>query len=267
MYMVFKQRMPLSPVGVTCCQAAADKIVSVRAHSHAFGHFLCECRKFRWRCNAIAITREDEPRVNSEIRSPQILVIDDKNVKRGIMSVPEALKLAEAADLDLVEVAPQAKPPVCRVMNYGKYRFQQQKRDKDARKKQKNQVVKEIKMRPKIDQHDYDFKVRAIEAFLQAGHRVKVSIFFRGREMAFLDRGRDVLMKVVDAVAQYGKVEVEPRMEGSYMRIMIAPLADTPKKRSHKKPAEPAPEKKPAPKQQAKPQQKTKKFVLDADQI
>ncbi|MDD4160804.1 MAG: translation initiation factor IF-3 [Synergistaceae bacterium] len=178
--------------------------------------------------------RDDEPRVNSDIRATEILLIDEENAKRGVISTKEALALAEAAELDLVEVAPQATPPVCRIMDYGKYRFQQQKRDKDARKKQKNQVVKEIKMRPKIDQHDYDFKVKAIKTFLQAGHRVKVSIFFRGREMAFLDRGRDVLNKVMSAIADFGKMEMEPRMEGSYMRIMIAPAvqSEAPKKPS-----------------------------------
>ena len=119
--------------------------------------------------------------MNSDIRATEILLIDEENAKRGVISTKEALALAEAAELDLVEVAPQATPPVCRIMDYGKYRFQQQKRDKDARQKQKNQVVKEIKMRPKIDQHDYDFKVKAIKSFLQAGHRVKVSIFFRVR--------------------------------------------------------------------------------------
>ena len=133
--------------------------------------------------------------------------------------------MAEEKNLDLVEVAPQAAPPVCRIMDYGKYRFQQQKRDKDARKKQKSQSVKEMKMRPKIDQHDYDFKVKAIKSFLENGHRVKVAIFFRGREMAFLDRGRDVLNRVIKDVDQVGKVEMEPRMEGSYMRIMLAPTA------------------------------------------
>ena len=150
--------------------------------------------------------------------------------------------MADAVELDLVEVAPQATPPVCRIMDYGKYRFQQQKRDKDARKKQKNQVVKEIKMRPKIDQHDYDFKVKAMKVFLQAGHRVKVSIFFRGREMAFLDRGREVLNKVMAAITDFGKMEMEPRMEGAYMRIMIAPLvvqADVLKKASAPKEAHP----------------------------
>ena len=151
--------------------------------------------------------------------------------------------MAEEVDLDLVEVAPQSKPPVCRIMNYGKYRFQQQKRDKEAHKKQKNQAVKEIKMRPKIDLHDYDFKVKAIKNFLDDGHRVKVSIFFRGREMAFLDRGRDVLKKVVSAVEEFGKVESEPRMEGAYMRLMIAPLSELPKKPAE---GEKQPEAKPA---------------------
>ena len=183
------------------------------------------------RCNAIANNKEEGPRVNHDIRATEILLIDEENAKRGVISTKEAIAMAEAAELDLVEVAPQATPPVCRIMDYGKYRFQQQKRDKDARKKQKNQVVKEIKMRPKIDQHDYDFKVKAVKTFLSAGHRVKVSIFFRGREMAFLDRGREVLNKVVAAVADFGKIEMEPRMEGAYMRIMIAPSMPEPVKK------------------------------------
>lgn len=199
-----------------------------------------------------------------------MLLIDELNAKRGVVSIQEALKMAEAAELDLVEVAPQATPPVCRIMNYGKYRFQQQKRDKDARKKQKNQVVKEIKMRPKIDLHDYEFKVKAIKSFLQDGHRVKVSVFFRGREMAFLDRGREVLNKVLEAVSDYGKIEMEPRMEGAYMRIMIAPASESPVKkvqqRQQQKKAQP--EAQEAAPQAAARTQKTKKNVLpDADQI
>lgn len=173
--------------------------------------------------------------------------------------------MAEAVELDLVEVAPQANPPVCRIMNYGKYRFQQQKRDKEAHKKQKNQVVKEIKMRPKIDLHDYDFKVKAIQTFLQAGNRVKVSVFFRGREMAFLDRGREVLSKVAGAVAEFGRVETEPRMEGSYMRIMIAPNAENPLKKAQqrqKKEPEAQPVQPKAQKAKAK-----KNLLPDADQI
>lgn len=169
--------------------------------------------------------KDDEPRVNSEIHASEVLLIDDQGNKLGSVPIAEALKLAEERDLDLVEVAPQAKPPVCRILDYGKYRFQQQKRDKDARKKQKNQTVKEMKMRPKIDQHDYDFKVKAIKSFLSDGHRVKVSIFFRGREMAFLDRGREVLNRVMADIESLGKVEMEPRMEGAYMRMMVAPSA------------------------------------------
>ena len=171
------------------------------------------------------VYKDDEPRVNSEIKASEVLLIDDQGNKLGVVPMPEALRLSEERDLDLVEVAPQASPPVCRILDYGKYRFQQQKRDKDARKKQKNQTVKEMKMRPKIDQHDYDFKVKAIKSFLQDGHRVKVSIFFRGREMAFLDRGREVLNRVMTDIDPLGKVETEPRMEGAYMRMMLSPAA------------------------------------------
>lgn len=123
-----------------------------------------------------------------------------------------------------MEVAPQADPPVCRILDYGKYKYQQQKREKDARRKTKSQTVKEMKMRPKIDQHDYEFKTKAIKNFLEAGHRVKVAVFFRGREMAFLDRGREVLEKVMKDCEGLGKVEVPPRMEGRYMRMMLSPI-------------------------------------------
>jgi translation initiation factor IF-3 len=185
----------------------------------------------RWRWFEISntpVNKDDEPRVNSEIRAAEVLLIDDQGNKVGVVPTSEALRLAEERDLDLVEVAPLASPPVCRILDYGKYRFQQQKRDKDARKKQKNQTVKEMKMRPKIDQHDYDFKVKAIKSFLSDGHRVKVSIFFRGREMAFLDRGREVLNRVRADIDPIGKIEMEPRMEGSYMRMMVCPAAGAP---------------------------------------
>jgi translation initiation factor IF-3 len=172
--------------------------------------------------------KDDEPRVNSEIRAAEVLLIDDQGNKLGVVPTAEAMRLSEERDLDLVEVAPLASPPVCRILDYGKYRFQQQKRDKDARKKQKNQTVKEMKMRPKIDLHDYDFKVKAIRGFLSEGHRVKVSIFFRGREMAFLDRGREVLNRVRADLEPIGKIETEPRMEGSYMRMMVCPAASVP---------------------------------------
>jgi translation initiation factor IF-3 len=186
------------------------------------------------------VNKDDEPRVNSEIRAADVLLIDDQGNKLGVVPTAEAIRLAEERELDLVEVAPLATPPVCRILDYGKYRFQQQKRDKDARKKQKNQSVKEMKMRPKIDTHDYDFKVKAIRAFLEDGHRVKVSIFFRGREMAFLDRGREVLNRVREDMEPVGKVESEPRMEGSYMRMMVCPSASVPVPKPPKPEARPA---------------------------
>ena len=141
--------------------------------------------------------------------------------------------MAEERMLDLVEVAPLARPPVCRIMDYGKYRYQLQKKEKDARKKQKVQTLKEMKMRPKIDAHDYDFKVRAIKNFLEEGHRVKVSVFFRGREMSFLSKGEEGLNRVVAECEGLGKNEGSPRIEGRYMRIMLTPVAPAKPKKSH----------------------------------
>ncbi len=148
----------------------------------------------------------------------------------GVLPTVEGIRMAEEKLLDLVEVAPQANPPVCRILDYGKYRYQLQKKEKDARKKQKVQTLKEMKMRPKIDEHDYDFKVRAIKSFLEDGHRVKVSVFFRGREMSFLDKGEKVLARVVKDCNGLGKSEGNPRMEGRYMRIMMTPLPQLPPK-------------------------------------
>ncbi|MBN1333476.1 MAG: translation initiation factor IF-3 [Synergistales bacterium] len=171
----------------------------------------------------------DEPRVNEEIAVKEVLLIDENGSKLGITPIGEALDLAFSKDLDLVEVAPMAKPPVCRILDYGKFKYQQQKKEKDARKKQKTQTLKEIKMRPKIDEHDYNFKVKAIINFLKNGHRVKVSVFFRGREMAFLDRGREVLARVQAECEGLAKAENDPRMEGRYMRMMLTPLSSTSK--------------------------------------
>ena len=167
---------------------------------------------------------ENAPRVNNEITSPQVLLVDENGVKVGITSTIEAVRMAHEQSLDLVEVAPLAKPPVCRIMDYGKYRYQLQKKEKDARKKQKVQELKEIKMRPKIDDHDFDFKTKAVRAFLEKGHRVKVSVFFRGREMSFLNRGEEVLNRVLAECSDVGKSEARPIMEGRYMRMLLTPL-------------------------------------------
>ena len=162
--------------------------------------------------------------MNREITAREVLIIDENGVKLGVLPTVEGIRMAEERMLDLVEVAPQATPPVCRILDYGKYRYQLQKKEKDARKKQKVQTLKEMKMRPKIDEHDYDFKVRAIKSFLEDGHRVKVSVFFRGREMSFLSKGEEVLARVIRDCDGLGKSEGNPRMEGRYMRIMMTPL-------------------------------------------
>ena len=169
----------------------------------------------------------ETPRVNEEITAPQVLLVDENGVKVGQIETQEALNMAEERMLDLVEVAPLAQPPVCRIMDYGKYRYQLQKKEKDARKKQKVQALKEIKMRPKIDEHDFDFKLKAIRNFLEGGHRVKVSVFFRGREMAFLNRGEDVLNRVIADCGDVGKCEGSPQMEGRCMRVLVTPTPQT----------------------------------------
>ncbi|HOB11118.1 MAG: translation initiation factor IF-3 [Acetomicrobium sp.] len=180
------------------------------------------------------MAKANEPRVNEEIKVSEVLLIDADGTKVGVIPIEQALQIAESRGLDLVEVAPHANPPVCRVMDYGKYKYQQQKRDKEARKKQKTQTIKEIKMRPKIDEHDYNFKVKAIQRFLRDGHRVKVSVFFRGREMSFLDKGREVLERVARDCDGLGKVDSQPKMEGRYMRMMLVPVLQKSESKSSK---------------------------------
>ena len=170
---------------------------------------------------------ENAPRVNHEITSPNVLLVDENGVKVGVTNTNEAIRMALEQSLDLVEVAPMAQPPVCRIMDYGKYRYQLQKKEKDARKKQKVQALKEIKMRPKIDEHDFDFKTKAVRTFLKDGHRVKVSVFFRGRELSIQDRGEDVLNRVIAECEDVGKCESRPMMEGRYMRILLTPQTGT----------------------------------------
>jgi len=170
--------------------------------------------------------------------------VDENGVKIGHIATTEAVRMAEERMLDLVEVAPLAKPPVCRIMDYGKYRYQLQKKEKDARKKQKVQTLKEMKMRPKIDEHDYNFKVRAIKNFLEEGHRVKVSVFFRGREMSFLSKGEEVLNRVIAECDKIGKNESTPKMEGRYMRIMLTPVSQGKPKKTHEAVPEPKKSKK-----------------------
>ncbi len=163
------------------------------------------------------------PRVNKEIDVEHVLLIDHDGVKRGIVPLAEALERADDVGLDLVEVAPKAEPPVCKLLDYGKYKYEAQKKASEARKKQKVIEVKEVKFRPNIDLHDYEVKMRALRRFLGEGDRVKVTLRFRGRELAHQDRGLNVLERVRGDLEDLAKVEQFPKMEGRQMVMVLTP--------------------------------------------
>ena len=153
----------------------------------------------------------------------EVQLIDDTGQNRGVVAFFDALKLAEEAGLDLVEIAPNATPPVCKILDYGKFRFNEQKKAAEARKKQKTVEVKEIKLRPGIDDHDYDVKMKAVRRFFEEGDKVKVTLRFRGREMAHQDIGFKLLERVKNEMADVSKVEAEPMLEGRQMIMVMAP--------------------------------------------
>ncbi|MEM9170157.1 MAG: translation initiation factor IF-3 [Pseudomonadota bacterium] len=163
------------------------------------------------------------PRINDDIAAPQVLLIDETGEKRGVVSLEDALERARGAGLDLVEVSPQTKPPVCKILDYGKFKYQQQKKKAEAKKKQKVVEIKEIKMRPNIDQHDYDVKSRAMKRFFEEGDKVKVTLRFRGREMTHQERGAELLKRVQDDFDEIAKVEQFPKLEGRQMMMVMAP--------------------------------------------
>jgi translation initiation factor IF-3 len=178
------------------------------------------------------------PRVNRQIRIREIRVveeyIDEQGHKArkqlGIMSPEEALKIAQSKGLDLVEIAPNAKPPVCLIVDYGKYKYEQSKKEKEARKKQHATQLKELKLRPHIDQHDLEIKVNQIKEFLEEGHKVKISMRFFGREMLHKDLGEEILNKIVELLKDHGKLEGEIKKEGNQMLMYMVPA-----KGKHKK--------------------------------
>ena len=166
---------------------------------------------------------DDGPRVNESIEAPEVLVITEDGDNKGVLPLQEAILIAEQMGLDLVEVSPGAQPPVCKILDFGKYKYQAQKKANEARKKQKIIEIKEIKMRPNIDIHDYDVKMRAIKRFFEDGDKVKVTLRFRGREMAHTEIGRRVLDRVRNDTAEEAKVESDARMEGRQMVMVLAP--------------------------------------------
>lgn len=168
---------------------------------------------------------KDGPRVNEEIRVARVLLIDEAGEKQGEMPISAALEAAVEAGLDLVEVAPQAQPPVVKIMDFGKYRFQEQKKKAEARKNAKAVIIKEIKVRPNIDDHDYTVKMKAIHRFFEEGDKVKVTLRFRGRELAHTHIGMEVLERMRNELEGVAKVEMEPRFEGKQVIMVMAPRA------------------------------------------
>lgn len=164
--------------------------------------------------------------VNENIRAREVRLIGANGDQIGVKSKQEALDMARNADLDLVMVAPNAKPPVCRIMDYGKYRYEQQKKEKEARKKQKIINVKEVRLSPNIEEHDFNTKLRNARKFLTKGDKVKAAIRFRGRAITHSELGRDVLMKLADECKDISTIEAKPKMEGRSMFLVLAPVAE-----------------------------------------
>ncbi len=161
--------------------------------------------------------------INWGIRAPEVRVIDSEGNQVGILPLKEAMKLAEEQGLDLVEVAHNATPPVCRIMNYGKYKYQQSKRTHEARKHQTVIQIKEVKLRPRTEDHDLEFKLRHAKRFLEEGNKVKISVLFRGREMAYPEFGKEILNRFIEGVKELMVVEQPPRMEGRNMVTILTP--------------------------------------------
>ena len=166
---------------------------------------------------------KQELRINDEIVAKEIKLIDDEGAQLGVMSVADALTIAEEKGLDLVEVAPNANPTVCKIMNYGKYKYEQARKEKEARKKQKVVEVKEIRLSPTIDTHDFEFKAKNARKFLEDGDKVKATIKFKGRELNNTSFGANVLNKFAESLEDVGTADKEPKLEGRNMMLIISP--------------------------------------------
>ena len=164
--------------------------------------------------------------INEQIKANKVQVIDEQGEKRGVMGIHDALDLAYEKKLDLVLVAPNAEIPVCKIMNYGKYKFEQSKKEKEAKKKQKIFEIKEIRITPNIEQHDFEFKLKNAQKFIEDGNKVKITVRFRGREMNYLNLGEQVLNKFIEELAEISTVEKKPLLEGKNMFIILAKKAD-----------------------------------------
>ncbi len=167
--------------------------------------------------------RNKGPRTNGDITAPQVRLVGKDAEQLGVVDLEKALEIAGDAGLDLVEISPNAEPPVCKILDYGKFKYEQQKKAAEARKKQKTVDVKEIKLRPAIEEHDYAVKMRNARRFLEDGNKVKVTLRFRGRELAHKELGMDVLNRMKGELTDIGKIELEPRLEGRQMIMVLGP--------------------------------------------
>jgi translation initiation factor IF-3 len=179
---------------------------------------------------AISAIKQPEVRVNERIRVPQVRVIGDDGQQVGVLPVREALTLAQSRGLDLVEVSPTARPPVCRIMDYGKFKYEQNRRARKAKKKQHQMQLKEIKLRPKIEEHDYTFKIQHARDFLRARDKVKLTVTFRGREIAHQEIGYKLIQKAIAELADVASVESPPRSEGRTLNAVLMPKQQVPHK-------------------------------------
>ena len=179
-----------------------------------------KCRRLIWRCLTIATQNH---LLNEEIREPEVRLISEEGEQLGVMSGEQALRIAEEREMDLVLISPQAKPPVCKIMDYGKFRFEQLKKEKEARKNQRIVEIKEVRMSPNIDTNDFNTKVKAAQKFLDDGNRVKVSVRFRGREMAHTNLGEKLLMDFAAACTEIANMEKNPKLEGRFMAMFLTP--------------------------------------------
>ncbi|HIV07860.1 MAG: translation initiation factor IF-3 [Azospirillum sp.] len=174
--------------------------------------------------NSNAPVREDDgPRINENIRVKEVRLIDENGENRGVVSIREALAIADEAGLDLIEISPQAVPPVCKVLDYGKYKYEVQKRKNEAKKNQKVVEIKELKLRPMIDTHDYEVKIKQAKKFLSQGNKVKFTMRYKGREMSANDMGREVLNNILEDLEGLIKVDSEPKLEGRQMMMVVSP--------------------------------------------
>jgi translation initiation factor IF-3 len=173
----------------------------------------------------VTAIQKQRVRINEQIRVPEVRLIGPDGQQIGILPIKEALARAAEGHLDLVEVAPQASPPVCRIMDYGKFKYQQSKKQQEARRRQTIIQVKEVKVRPKIEEHDMGFKLRNTRRFLAEGDKVKISVIFRGREIAHTDRGYRILSQMAEALADVGNIEQDPKLEGRNLSMIVSPKA------------------------------------------